>query len=104
MPISGRLQPVLPDIDPTIAVAQSFRAEEQLRAHIVRQKVWGDSKVSLSAILLLFVIVIATKGLTEFSHEANAIMERLAARAEVAQSNLMTLARGISQKGSAAFF
>ncbi len=82
---ANQLRTLLPDIDPTIAVVQAIHAEEQLHTHSIRRKMSDDSKISLSAVLLVFAIVIASTGLTESPREATAIMERVAVRAEAAQ-------------------
>jgi hypothetical protein len=84
MPRTGHLRVVLPDIDPTIAVAQSASATKQLHAQNTPSPPI-EWKVSLSVVLFSLAVVIISTGLSESSHQATAIMERLAAQAEAAQ-------------------
>ena len=84
MPKSAHLRVVLTDVDPTMSVAQTVRAEERVHAQPVR-KLPIEWKVWLSAALFASAIVLTSTGLSESPHQATAIMERLAAKAEVAQ-------------------
>jgi hypothetical protein len=75
--------PLMPDIDPTIAVAQALHKEGELRASYFRKP--GHMSFSFSVGLLFLAIVVAWIGLSESPREATAIMERFALRAEAAQ-------------------
>jgi hypothetical protein len=85
MSTSRQFRTILPDIDPTIAVAQAVRADEQLRGHYHRKGKRGDPKISFTAALLFVAFVIASTALNESPHEATARMERVAAKAEAVQ-------------------
>jgi hypothetical protein len=84
MPKSAHLRLILTDVDPTMSVAQTVRAEERVHAQTLR-KLPIEWKVSLSAALFASAIVLTSTGLNESPHQATAIMERLAAKAEAAR-------------------
>ena len=75
----------MPDIDPTIAVAQALHKEDELRASVTYFRKSERTSFSFSVGLLLFGIVVAWIGLSESPREATTILERFALRAEAAQ-------------------
>jgi hypothetical protein len=85
MPKSAHLRLILTDVDPTMSVAQTVRAEERVRAQALPRKPPIGWKVGLSVALFASAVVLTTTGLRESPHQATAIMERLAGQAEVAQ-------------------
>jgi hypothetical protein len=85
MPKSARLRLILTDVDPTMSVAQTVHAEERVPAQTLRRKLPIGWKVWLSAAVFASAIVLTSAGLSESPHQATAIMERLAAKAEAAR-------------------
>jgi hypothetical protein len=75
----------MPDIDPSIALAQALHKEGELRASVTYFRKSEHTSFSFSVGLLLFGIVVGWIGLSESPREATAIMERFASRAETAQ-------------------
>jgi hypothetical protein len=78
---SSHLRIVWSDADPTIAIAQPVEADPHSREHEVGTKT-RNPKLSLLAVVLLGVIVLASTGLNQSPHEATAIMEHLVVQVE----------------------
>jgi hypothetical protein len=80
----SHLQIVRPETDQTIAVAQSIHDNQKSRMED-GDKNLRNWKLSFSAAVLFSVVVLASLALNQSPREATAIMERLAAKVEMAQ-------------------
>jgi hypothetical protein len=81
MPTPHQLRTLLPDIDPSIAIAQSIRQEPDTWARAYERV----PKISLGMALLLVATAIASVFLSDSPRQVTATMERFAARLEAAQ-------------------